>query len=92
VPTLVFIFQISSPRTEGLNDNFQVKGYGINTYKMEIFDRWGVKVFNSEDITVAWDGSMKGKVAKDNTFVYKVVVTDKNNNKKEYTGHVSLMK
>lgn len=88
----VYIPNIFTPNGDGLNDNFQVKGYGINTYKMEIFDRWGVKVFNSEDITVAWDGSMKGKVAKDNTFVYKVVVTDKNNNKKEYTGHVSLMK
>ncbi|MBK9285936.1 MAG: gliding motility-associated C-terminal domain-containing protein [Sphingobacteriaceae bacterium] len=88
----LYIPNVFTPDGDGVNDTFQPKGFGINTYHMDIFDRWGVKIFSSDELTQAWDGSIKGKIAKDNTFVYKVVVTDKNNNKKDYVGHVSLLK
>jgi gliding motility-associated-like protein len=88
----LYIPNVFTPNGDGYNDVFQPKGFGIEKFKMEIFDRWGVRIYSAEDINQPWDGSVKGKIAKDESFVYKISVVDNKGNKKEYTGHVSLLK
>ncbi len=71
-------------------------GYGLNedTYKMEIFDRWGELIFSSTTFRKGWDGKVKGSdvIAQDGVYIYKIMVMDLLNNKKNYVGHVTLIK
>ena len=56
-PDEVFPPNVITPNGDGLNDVFEVGG--LNLYRnsqIEIFDRWGNRVYESNDYTNDWDG------------------------------------
>jgi len=57
----IYIPNAFTPNSDGTNDSFRAVGVGIEEFKMQIFDRWGALVFESDDINTVWDGSIKGK-------------------------------
>jgi gliding motility-associated-like protein len=84
-----------TPNGDNLNDVFSVKGVGMKAegFSMEIYDRWGTMVYSTKDAAKGWDGTIKGLTAENGTYVYKVKANGANGEgKKEYVGHVSLMK
>lgn len=83
-----------TPNDDGINDTFSGKGIGIKTYDMWIFDRWGEMVYYTNDINNGWNGSIKGNKldTKMDVYQWKVLISDLNNKKHEYVGHVSLIK
>lgn len=56
----VFIPNAFSPNGDGTNDKLFVRGEVIESIKLEIFDRWGEKVFQSFDYQTGWDGTFRG--------------------------------
>src|SRR5690606_13376374 len=61
-----------TPNGDGKNDYFDVKASCIEdlvSYRVQIFDRWGQKVFESTDINISWDG---GNVDRLGTFTYNI--------------------
>jgi len=81
-----------SPNGDGVNDVFFPKGHGILKYDMMIFDRWGERLFATEDFFQGWDGTFKGEECKQDVYVWKINVTMPNSKVKTYTGHVTLNK
>jgi gliding motility-associated-like protein len=91
----IFIPNVFTPNDDGMNDVFNVKGLGLKKegYLMEIFDRWGTLVYVSRDIDKGWDGTIKGVKAADGVYIYSVRVIGGNGvGKREFKGHVTLMK
>jgi gliding motility-associated-like protein len=70
----VFIPTIFSPNGKGpqANETFCVFSDCVEQFKMVIHNRWGEKVFETEDISQCWDGTYKGVEA--NTCVYAFTV------------------
>jgi len=60
-----------SPNNDGLNDVFKPFYSNVSGYKMYIFNKFGEKVFESNDINIGWDGYFKGKIIQD-SYVYKI--------------------
>ena len=60
-----------SPNNDGLNDIFKPFYSDVSEYKMYIFNKFGEKVFESNDINIGWDGYFKGKIIQD-SYVYKI--------------------
>jgi gliding motility-associated-like protein len=57
----VFVPNGFSPNRDGINDCFGVLYTPPMTeFKLVIFDRWGEKMFESNDVTQCWDGTYKG--------------------------------
>ncbi len=83
-----------TPNEDGTNEMFTGTGIGIKGYKMWIYDRWGEKLYYTEDITKGWDGSVKGIQDKDkvDVYTYRAIVTDLWNKEHEYVGHVTVLK
>lgn len=47
-----------TPNGDGLNDVFKASyGENITRFIMEIYNRWGQKVFESSDIRKGWNGT-----------------------------------
>ncbi len=44
----------------------------ISDYSLEIFDRWGLKVFSTTDKNTGWDGTLKGKPCEMGAYVYLI--------------------
>ena len=96
VPT-VYVPNAFTPDGDGVNDDFKPMLYGYQNadYTFYVFDRWGQLIFETHDQSVAWDGSVKGFAvnAKTDVYVWKVIISsDADGGKKEYIGHVTLLK
>ncbi len=83
-----------SPNGDGYNDEFCLHGwtYCVTEFQIFIFDRWGEKVFTSNDSEFCWDGTYKGKNLDPAVFVYYIsaVVNNKQNVSKK--GNISLIR
>jgi gliding motility-associated-like protein len=85
-----------SPNGDGLNDEFKaVQKYDfVNTYHMQIYNRWGEMIFETSDINRGWDGTFEGKPSPQGSYVYKIIYTawpNKNEQQLE-TGVVTLVR
>ena len=54
------------------NDVFHPIVKGVDEYRLEIFNRWGVMVFQSDNVNVGWDGYYEGELAPEGVYIYKV--------------------
>lgn len=93
--TTIFIPNAFTPNGDGTNDVFGVKGINIREVKMHIWNRWGDKIFITEDgISNPWDGSVQNSShqAKQDVYIYEAIVTDVFNKEHRYVGRVSLVR
>ncbi|HKC69247.1 MAG TPA: gliding motility-associated C-terminal domain-containing protein, partial [Bacteroidia bacterium] len=69
----VFVATAFSPNGDGMNDLLHVKSNcTISQFSFKIFDRWGEKVFESNDLLIGWDGTFKNKLMDSGVFMYTV--------------------
>jgi len=71
-PTGLFIPNAFTPNNDGLNDVFLPIGYNITSFYMEIFNRWGQKVFETDDINRGWNGDCNQVECEMGTYVYYI--------------------
>jgi gliding motility-associated-like protein len=67
----VLIPNVFTPNGDGVNDAFYIPNSGLTEYSLEIYDRWGVKIFESTAPEIRWDGrSTSGMPCSDGTYYY----------------------
>ncbi len=92
---IVFIPNAFTPNGDGNNDFFEVFGNkeAWKQFEVQIFDRSGEMVYESNDMNFKWDGNYKGKMLNPSVFVYlvKVVYID-NYTDKLFKGSVTLVR
>jgi len=91
----LFIPNTFTPNGDGLNDVFKPYGKGVNlkmAYNMQIFDRWGKKVYYTHRFENGWDGKIDGFRLKSNgVFTYIISVYDNANQQHLYKGTFTVM-
>jgi gliding motility-associated-like protein len=91
----IFIPNVFTPNGDGNNDVFEIYGKlkSLTYLEVQVFNRWGEKVFESNDHQFKWDGTFKGVLQNPAVFVYniKAVFVDGFADK-IYVGSVTLMK
>lgn len=66
----VFVPTAFTPGQDGTNDKVYVRGQNITEVQFKIFDRWGELVFETNDQSIGWDGTFKGKLLDPDVYVY----------------------
>lgn len=89
---LVYVPNTFTPNGNGVNETFNMSGYGFMYYELLIFDRWGVLIHKVTDAASGWDGTYRGADCQDGVYTWKLRVQDYNDNPKEFTGHVTLLR
>lgn len=91
---LIYVPNSFTPNSDGLNEVFLPKMINPGTaYTFEIFDRWGSRLYSSNDPATGWNGSYKGQPCKMDTYIWKIQVMSGESGKiNNYTGHVNLIR
>lgn len=64
-----------TPNGDGVNPLFTISGKFVSKVTIQIFDRWGVLVFKSDN-NEPWDGTKAGRVMPESAYVWKAEVED----------------
>ncbi len=93
---LFFIPNSFTPNSDEFNTVFlPIISSGIASigYEFLVYNRWGEIVFESNNMVIGWDGTYKGKMSQDGSYVWKLAFNSKYTSKRyEYTGHLNLLK
>lgn len=67
----VFVPTAFSPNGDGLNDVYQIRSLcQMDTFHFRIFNRWGQRIYTSNNPNKVWDGTFKGADAPVGLYVY----------------------
>ncbi len=81
-----------TPDENQLNDSFMPIAIGVKNYDFEIFNRWGEKLFKTNDPKQGWNGKYRGQPCKQDIYAWRItfknVVTEKD---EVHYGHLSLL-
>ena len=59
-----------TPQSGDVNNKIFVKGFGISKMKFIIWNRWGQKVFETNDKNIGWDGKFHGTLQPMDVYAY----------------------
>jgi gliding motility-associated-like protein len=88
----IYLPNVFSPNGDGENDILYVRGKGVESITLTIYNRWGNKVFETNDMEIGWDGTYHGNDQGSAVFVYFINATFINGQSIEEKGNVSIVK
>ena len=68
----IYIPNSFTPNGDGMNDTFGAYGEAVKDFKMQVFNRWGQVIFESNNFSSRWDGTFDGTKAPQGSYVYRV--------------------
>ena len=83
---------VFSPNEDGTNDALCVLSSCVVTMDLSVYNRWGERVFQSNDINDCWDGRHRGEIVNTGVFVYKLRATLTNGETIEDSGNVTVVR
>lgn len=73
LPLRFVIPNVFTPDGDGINDEFYIPNSGAKAYHLIVYDRWGLKIFESTSSEVRWDGkSQAGQDMSTGTYFYTI--------------------
>jgi len=89
---------VFTPDEDGVNDIFGPVvecEITFSDYSMQVFNRWGQKVFSSNNSLTGWDGTCKSKSCPSDVYVWKLISSYRKNNQvfeKIEIGEITLIR
>lgn len=85
-----------TPNGDGNNDYFlprQLLAKGLNRFYMEVYNRWGQRVFETHRADGSgWDGHFNGKAQPTGVYLYRIKADFKNGRQEQYEGNITLIR
>ncbi len=99
-PGDIFVPNAFTPNKDGINDTFRPVNTGntLLDFSMIIFNRWGQKIFETNDFLSGWDGTMNSNELPSGLYTYVIIyrLADPSNpdsgNKTKLRGTVTLVR
>jgi gliding motility-associated-like protein len=65
---------------------------GIVEYNLQIFNRWGELLFESNDVNIGWDGYVNGRLSSMGVYIWKAKVKFSDGSTNTFSGDVTLLR
>lgn len=77
--TELFVPSAFTPNDDEHNELFVIQGLNIVDFHIEIFNRWGQLMFESDSLNKSWDGIFQNKRVQQGTYYYQIEVLGSDN-------------
>ena len=88
----LYIPNTFTPDDDDINDLFGALGKEIKEIELLVFDRWGLLIWSTDQLSGRWDGTYNGERAPIDTYVWKVRAKEHSGREHEAVGHVNLLR
>lgn len=92
VDPLLYFPNAFTPNFDLINDRFIIPGAFIGQFRMEIYNRWGQKIFETDSQEDGWDGTSQGTAVPEGVYVFKVSGTGYSGEVIRRSGTVTLLR
>ncbi len=84
----LYIPNVFSPNGDNINDEFRVEYSGSQSFKLQIFDRWGLKHYETQNKEAGWKGTnLNGVLLPEGVYYYRIWIGDK-----DFAGPLTLVR
>jgi gliding motility-associated-like protein len=90
----IYIPTAFSPNNDGINDFFEIRGEGIQSFECEIFNRWGVLIHKMNRQNDTWDGREmnSGKEVQEGAYTYQLKALLNDGNRIDRGGTITIIR
>lgn len=82
-----------SPNADGINDCYEVKlPYYIDLELLQIYDRWGTLIFETNANNTCWNGKYNNKALSIGVYVFQAVLRDLEDEVYQMRGNITLVR
>lgn len=81
-----------SPNDDGTNDVYEGLVRNFSSIDFRVFDRWGVRVFQSNKTEIRWDGKKEGNFCQPGVYPYVLEAVGRNGRPYSLTGTIVLIR
>lgn len=91
--SLIYIPNAFNPNGDGLNEEFIPIVSNVQLYQLQIFNRWGQLIFETNDENEGWDGTYEGGKCLPGVYIYKLSYRYNGNYDDHFMhGHFTLLR
>lgn len=80
------------PDENRINEVFSGSFVGVEWINIEVFNRWGERLFFSDQLDFKWDGTYNGAKVPDGVYTWKLIYRRNRMQEQQLTGHVTVIK
>jgi len=88
----VYLPNTFTPNGDEINDVLYVRGNNITNMRLMVYNRWGQRVFNTEDQNIGWDGTYQDKQLPPDVYGFYLEVQCGNEEVYTFKGNVTLLR
>ena len=92
IDPLLFFPNAFTPNQDLFNDRFLIPGVFLDQFRMEIYNRWGEKIYETTNIEEGWDGTSNGVAVPEGVYVFKAFGLGYSGQVIERAGTVTLIR
>lgn len=93
LPNCLRPMEAFTPNGDGVNDLWLVTtGACLKSADVQVFNRYGAKVYESKDYRNTWDGTYKGKALADGTYYFVISYELVNGKKEHLKGSLTILR
>ena len=81
-----------TPGTGNANNVFKIYTIGAQYFHLQIFDRWGEKVYEGNNVEDGWDGQFMGKTGYAGVYTYEMTIVYLDGQNLKRSGTLTLLR
>lgn len=88
----LFVPNAFTPNQDEHNNKFVIIGNFIKKFEINVYNRYGEKLFTSTSLAESWDGTYKGETAQEGAYLYVINAQGMDNKYHNYSGTITLLR
>jgi len=91
-PPLLHVPNAFTSNFDNLNDVWGIVPVFVKEYELNVFNRWGERVFYTKDKKEQWDGTYRGRIEGNSVYIYTITFKGWDNSIHRVKGTVTILK